>query len=355
MANHIPVIIPSYEPDENLLKTIQKLLAADQNQDLIIINDGSGSEYDTIFSQAEALLCKQNRGVVLRHTKNMGKGRALKTGFSFVLKEDPELIGCVTADSDGQHTPEDIAKVTEALRLNPNSLVLGVRDFSSDDIPWKSSFGNRLTMKVLQYVSGLKLQDTQTGLRGIPSSFMKELLNIPGERFEFETRMLLESVDRYSIIEVPIQTIYESKENHQTHFRPFKDSLIIYSILGARFFRYIFASLSSSVIDLILFSVFCAFLKQRVIGYAAVATILARIISATCNYLMNYRFVFQSHAGVISSGKYALLAVIQMSLSALLVTAGISTFPAFPEVVIKIIVDTLLFFLSYFIQRKFVF
>ena len=70
---------------------------------------------------------------------------------------------------------------------------------------------------------------------------------------------------------------------------------------------------------------------------------------------MNYRFVFQSHAGVISSGKYALLAVIQMSLSALLVTAGISIFPAFPEVVIKIIVDTLLFFLSYFIQRKFVF
>ncbi|MDD6370036.1 GtrA family protein, partial [Galactobacillus timonensis] len=98
-----------------------------------------------------------------------------------------------------------------------------------------------------------------------------------------------------------------------------------------------------------------AFLKQRVIGYAAAATILARIISATCNYLMNYRFVFQSDAGVISSGKYALLAVVQMSLSALLVTAGISVFSSSPEVVIKIIVDTLLFFLSYFIQRKFVF
>ncbi|MDD6599663.1 MAG: bifunctional glycosyltransferase family 2/GtrA family protein [Galactobacillus timonensis] len=355
MTNHIPVIIPAYEPDDNLLNTIQKLLAADQSQNLIIINDGSGPDYDVIFSQAETLLSPQGRGVVLRHAKNMGKGRALKTGFSFALKEDPELIGCVTADSDGQHTPEDIAKVAEALRMNPDSLVLGVRDFSSADIPWKSSFGNKLTMKVLQYVSGLKLQDTQTGLRGIPSAFMKELLNVPGERFEFETRMLLESVDRYSIIEVPIQTIYESKENHQTHFRPFKDSLIIYSILGARFFRYIFASLSSSVIDLILFSVFCAFLKQRVIGYAAVATILARIISATCNYLMNYRFVFQSHAGVISSGKYALLAVVQMSLSALLVTAGISVFSSSPEVVIKIIVDTLLFFLSYFIQRKFVF
>ena len=76
---------------------------------------------------------------------------------------------------------------------------------------------------------------------------MNELLEVPGERFEFETQMLIESVDRYPIIEVPIETIYDSKENHQSHFNPFRDSIKIYKILAKQFVRYLISSLSSSV------------------------------------------------------------------------------------------------------------
>ena len=127
MTNHIPVIIPSYEPDENLLKTIRGLLSANSDQSLIIINDGSGPKYDTIFSQAERLLDNQNHGVVLKHTQNMGKGRALKTGFSYALKNDDHLIGCVTADSDVSILPKILRKLRKL--------------YGNTRIPWFSGCG----------------------------------------------------------------------------------------------------------------------------------------------------------------------------------------------------------------------
>ena len=194
------------------------------------------------------------------------------------------------------------------------------------------------------------------GLRGIPRAFMKELLDVPGERFEFETRMLLESAGRYPIVEVPIQTIYDSEDNHQTHFNTFTDSVKIYRILADRFLKYAFASVSSCVIDLALFALFCHIFRGRLGGYIAVSTVLARVISAVYNYLINYRVVFRSRQKISVSGtRYFLLAVVQMGLSALLVTAGNSLLPFLPEVVVKAVVDTVLFFISYKIQQKYVF
>ena len=304
-------------------------------------------------------------GVLLRHEVNRGKGRALKTAFAWVLENCPGAAGVVTADSDGQHTVDCIRAVMGKLMETPEALVLGVRSFDGEQVPWKSAAGNKITMKILAYVSGVNVSDTQTGLRGIPRAFMKELLDVPGERFEFETQMLLATVGKIRIEEVPIRTIYDSRENHQTHFHPVRDSFRIYRILGAKFFKYIFASLSSSVIDLVLFALFCRVLRGRMqdlpgilrgVPYVAAATVLARILSATYNFAMNYRVVFRSSEKVGGSAlKYVCLAVVQMTLSAVLVTGGTMLLPFVPEVGVKAVIDTILFLLSYYVQRRYIF
>lgn len=86
------------------------------------------------------------------------------------------------------------------------------------------------------------------------------------------------------------------------------------------------------------------------------ATVYARIISALYNYVVNYKFVFQSdEKHTKSMSRYIVLAIIQMCCSALLVTFGCRIFWVLPEVIIKIVVDTILFFLSYLVQREIVF
>lgn len=349
MSKLIPIIIPSYEPDERLEPLLKSLLESELGP-VVMVDDGSGDEYKKYFDAAKSL------GVtVLVHEKNKGKGRALKTAFEYCLKNYPDMIGCVTADSDGQHTPNDIKKCMDVLSENENNLVMGCRNFTGDDIPWKSSFGNNVTKKVCKYLCGVSVSDTQTGLRAIPKKFMEELLAVKGERFEFETNMLLESKDSYEIIEVPIETIYESVENHQTHFRPIKDSIKIYRIFGVKFFKFVFSSLSSSGLDLLLFYLFCRMLQDDSKIYVVFATILARIISGTYNYLINYKLVFKSKEKWSKAfSRYVLLAVIQMSLSAACTTLVVNL-AHWPRMFGKIVVDLTLFLISFVVQREFVF
>lgn len=351
----VPVIIPSYEPDDRLIGIIRDLVEHDLTP-IVLVDDGSGDGYRKYFDEAAKIM--GDKGVLLTHEVNKGKGRALKTAFSYILDgELKDSVGAITADSDGQHTVECISNVKAALLEHPDDLILGVRKFDGADVPWKSKAGNTITIKVVSYISGLKISDTQTGLRGIPNKFMKELIDVKGERFEFETQMLLETANRYNITEVPIKTVYDSKENHTTHFDPWKDSIRIYKLFGKQFLKFIFSSLSSCVLDLLLFALFCAFLKEGAGSvYIACATILARVISATYNYIINYVVVFKSKSGkAVSAGKYVVLAIIQMSLSAALVSLSCMALPMIPEVGIKAVIDMLLFFLSYYIQRRFIF
>lgn len=351
----IPIVIPSYEPDDRLIALLEDL----ENKNMgpvIIVNDGSSEEYDPIFKKAEALITKRG-GKFISYRPNRGKGRALKTAFSYIAENMPDALGCVTADSDGQHTPECITNIINALKANPDNLILGVRKFEKKDIPWKSWFGNTVTISVFSYVAGMRVSDTQSGLRGIPFRFMKELIGCKGERFEYEMQMLLECAGRYGLTEVPIQTIYDSKESHQTHFKPIRDSLRIYKILGKKFIKFIFASLSSFVIDIILFHLLVLLLKDSFpLLYITIATVSARVLSAFYNYLINYKFVFKSRAPKTTSlAKYALLAVIQMALSAGIVSLFVHIIPGCIETLVKAVTDTILFLLSYAVQQRFVF
>ena len=214
----IPLIIPAYEPDERMI-TLLRRLAAEYEDEIVVVND---------------------------------KGRALKDAFNYCLCTWPDMRGCITADSDGQHIPEDIHRCREIMLSHGSDLVLGCRDFDGAGIPWKSTFGNKLTRQVCRLLSGLKITDTQTGLRGIPRDFMAKLVNTPGERFEFEMQMLLDTKGCCSIREFSIQTIYDSEDNHSTHFDPVKDSIRVYSVFGRQFLLFVFSSLSSAAVRVLL-------------------------------------------------------------------------------------------------------
>ena len=345
----IPVIIPSYEPDGKLPALLQEL-SDGGFENIIIVDDGSGEAYKSIFDEADSF----SSVTLLHHAVNMGKGRALKTAFDYVLCHFPDAIGAITADSDGQHSPECIRACAEALIENPGALIMGCRSFDGDDVPARSQFGNQLTRRVMKYLVGVSVSDTQTGLRGISASFMKSLLTLKGERFEFETNMLMETKKLgIQIIEVPIKTIY-IEDNRTSHFNPIKDSIRIYMTFG----KFLFSSLSSSVLDLCLFSIFCALLKGRdlhMLNYITLSTVMARLLSAAYNYMINYKLVFESRGSLIKTlSRYVLLAVCQMSLSALLVNIIYPYIGGF-ETFVKIPVDIMLFFLSYVIQREFVY
>lgn len=345
----IPIVIPSYEPDEKLCMLLGNLKNAGF-EEIVVVDDGSqGSEYQNIFAKAQEAGC-----IVLHHAVNQGKGRALKTAFNHCLFAYPDAIGCVTIDSDGQHTVKDMTACMEALVKAPDSLVLGSRNFNEAGIPPRSVFGNKITSRVMKLLTGISISDTQTGLRAIPASFMKELLFEKGERFEFETNMLLSAKDSgRSIVEVPIETIY-LEENKTSHFNPIKDSIKIYAI----FFKFILSSVSSSVVDLVLFTLFLTLLGGRSLGSISsimIATILARILSAVYNFTMNYKVVFKSHDNAGRAVvKYACLAVLIMLASGFFVE-HIYALAAIPEVIIKIPVDVLLFLVSFWAQREFVY
>ena len=342
----IGVIIPSLSPDERLVTLVEEL-AGHGFQKILVVNDGSSADYDAFFEKTA-----QTGATVLRHVVNQGKGRALKTAFNYILENWLDCMGAVTIDSDGQHAVKDIIRCCETLVEHSDCLIMGCRNFKQDNVPFKSSFGNILTSKVMKLLVGIAVSDTQTGLRAMSKDLMEKFLKVTGERFEYETNMLLcckeESI---AIKEVSIETIYY-ENNKSTHFRPFQDSVKIYGL----FFKFIAASLSSSVIDLGIFTVGTLLLKDMFSGYyIIISTVIARVISSLYNFFVNRQSVFKSDDNLTATMvKYYILAAIQMALSALGVW-GIFHLLGGNETLIKVVVDCFLFVISFQIQREWVF
>lgn len=123
-----------------------------------------------------------------------------------------------------------------------------------------------------------------------------------------------------------------------------------------RFIKFSASSLTSAGVDLLVFEVLCRLLSGKVRAYIAVATVAARILSACFNYALNHRLVFHSAEKVRTAGtKYGIVAVVKVGLSAALVTGAKSLLPSAREVVLKMIVDTALFVVSYYVQKTVVF
>ena len=237
-----------------LIEYINKLISEGFDK-LIIVNDGSAAECEPVFDQVKSI----PQCTLLVHPENRGKGRALKTAFRYFLEntEYESYYGVVTADADGQHSPKDTRAVADAIAAGgrKNNFVLGCRDFDSENVPFKSKKGNKITRAVMHLLFSKRITDTQTGLRGLNRKFIRECLKLGGERFEYEINMLIVGMRTQNIVEVPIETIYFN-QNRASSFKAVKDSVRIYSVILASFFKFLFSSLSSAIIDILLFNVF---------------------------------------------------------------------------------------------------
>lgn len=337
--NRVVVLIPAYKPDERLIELTRELIA-DNGLDVLLVDDGGQEAYRAIFDACRALGAE-----VAVHAVNMGKGRALKTGINAAMLRWPDMAGIVTADADGQHTPVDILRLIDALREHPDKLVLGSRAFTGD-VPFKSRWGNKITRFVYAMASGVKVGDTQTGLRALPASSLAEMARIDGERYEYEMNVLLKLRDMHlGVFEVPIETIYIN-DNAGSHFNPVRDAFRIYMVI----FKYLFSSAASFVIDYALY-----WLCLGTFGFSALMSYaLARLVSSQVNYNLNKHTVFGGRGGKNAMVKYYALCVAQGLLGAGLVQV-LPQFILLSPAIVKIPVDLVLFTISYFIQRDYVF
>lgn len=227
-VNRIIVTIPAYEPDLRLVTLVRRL--KDTFDNIIVVDDGSRSA-DAAFADLEL-----DRDVtILRHAQNLGKGQALKTAFAEILRRFPNAVGTVTVDADGQHLPKDVIRVAESLLAYPKQLTIGVRTFGKNT-PARSKLGNLWTLAEFKLLTGRTVHDTQTGLRGIPLTLLPRFAALPGSRYEYEIRMLVNAAIACGpVVEVPIETVYDNG-NSSSHFRPLTDTFATQRALFAAAF-----------------------------------------------------------------------------------------------------------------------
>ena len=336
------LVIPAYKPDLTLIHLLQRVKAK-SSLHIVVVNDGSPASYNSIFQEA------QKCATILCYSSNQGKGQALKNAFTYI-----DTLGqygtVVTADADGQHKVWDIFRVSKKAQENPNHLIMGARSFSGN-VPLRSAFGNKLTRFLFKQQTGVSVTDTQTGLRGFTTNMIPFMLEVEGQRYEYEMNMLLAASKEYPIIEVPIETVYIN-DNQASHFRPVRDGLMIYKDM----FKFALSSISSFSIDYIVYALALLLL-------AAVPTSLkillangvARVTSSIFNYSTNKRLVFKNKDSVVKTGTcYFGLALGLFILDTLLIRLFYAIF-GLNLLIVKIIVGALLFCLSWLVQKKIIF
>lgn len=337
----IVALIPCYKPDTHLPHVVAALAASPEIATVVVVDDGSGPDAQPTFAE----LSDRHGAVVLRHAENRGKGAALKTGFKDIVARFGERIGIVTVDADGQHATEDVIAVANALKADPDALILGARAFDGD-VPFRSAIGNKLTRRVLKLFHGIDVTDTQTGLRGFDGGFARMAAELTSNRYEFELDMLLlaKAAGR-RIVQVPIRTIY-LEGNRSSHFNVLRDSTRIYFAL----LRFSVASVTAAVIDNVVFAA-----AYAVSGSILGSQIASRGVALVINYAMLKRMVFHSSARhAVTLPRYLASVVVLSMVSYGLILASIEAFDM-PAIVAKIAVETLIFACSFLIQRFLVF
>ncbi|WP_156157595.1 glycosyltransferase family 2 protein [Demequina pelophila] len=334
------ILIPAYEPDARLIGLVATLRPA---HPVLVVDDGSGPAFAEVFDACDALGAE-----VLRHPDNRGKAAALRTGFAW-LEDHAPGHAVVCADSDGQHRPEDIARVGAELARRAavgedDAMLLGVRAFEGD-VPLRSRAGNRATTALVAAVAGTRISDTQTGLRGYPPGLLGWAREVPGERFAYELRLLLDGARRgIPIVEVPIATVYLD-HNASSHFRPLVDSLKVMAPL-----------LAFGASSLVAFAVDTAAVLALTAAGASLlaAVVVARVASAGLNFTLNRTAVFRAGGPVAPQvARYAALALAILAGSYLGVRA--LTGLGMPLLAAKIVTDATLYLVSYGVQRAAVF
>jgi len=336
------LIIPAYQPDLNLVKLV-RLVHAKSDLHIIVVDDGSDDDKKVIFDKLDGL------ATVLTHEHNQGKGQSLKTAYAYIL-ERGTYGSVVTADADGQHTIWDIFRVVNQSQEHPGALILGARAFSGQ-VPLRSAFGNKLTRFLFKQQTGVAISDTQTGLRAFTTNLLPFMLEVDGQRYEYEMNVLLAASKSFPILEVPIETVYIN-DNEGSHFRPIRDGLMIYKDM----FKFALSSLSSFIVDYLVYAFFLFVMMAVPISLRILlANGIARVTSSIFNYSTNKHLVFKNKDSVAKTGSgYFGLALGLFILDTLLIRLFYTAF-GLNLLISKIVVGFLLFLVSWVIQKKVIF
>lgn len=356
VIKELAIVLPSLDPDYKFGRVVDELVEAGF-ENIIIVDDGSDEAHQKPFEDAG----KHPQCRVLHHGINKGKGRALKTAFEYIRENLPELRGAITIDGDGQHLTKDIIRCGEVMLENGDKVVLGCRDFDQEGVPPRSVAGNKTTSRFFRLLFGIRLSDTQTGLRAIPASCLERFCGIKGERFEYETNMLLQmKEDGIGFIEQPIETVYDP-DDYSSHYNAVKDSLRIAKVMGAFIirgtaFKYVVCSAVSFLIDYLIYH---AILSARGVNHVFVVQLISTGISSLFNFNGNKYWVFGKKGSYLKDMlEYYCICVPRTLISDACASTAIKalsvTMPKF-AVLVRLIVDAILFVATYFLQKKWVF
>ena len=179
--------------------------------DVLVVDDGSG---DGTAGAARAAGAR-----VLARPMNGGKGSALRDGLAVLLKENVSHVAFV--DADGQHDPADLPDLLAAARAGAD-FVVGSRLKDTSTMPAKNYWANTIGDKVLGRMTGLPVEDGQSGYRVIAADLLRPL-NLRAERYSIENEILIKAAPRVRrFAAVPVKTIYGVR----SHYRPFRDTWV---------------------------------------------------------------------------------------------------------------------------------
>jgi O-antigen/teichoic acid export membrane protein len=210
------VLIPTFNESViiyDLVLNVKKL-----GLDVLVIDDGSSDDTRSLAEKAGAEL--------ISHSRNMGKGASLRSGFQSVVNRDYEFV--VTMDGDGQHHPDDLSTFLEFFKSGKADIIVGNRMEQTETMPYVRWLTNKLMSMLISSICKKYIPDTQCGFRLIRKNVLKDLA-ISTSNYEIESEMLIQAAKKkYRIESVNIKTIYEGQDSK---INPFVDTM--------RFFRFL--------------------------------------------------------------------------------------------------------------------
>lgn len=207
------VLIPTYNNSKTIEAVIQSTL--EYCDDIIVINDGC-TDYTS------EILKKYSQLTVITHPVNQGKGVALRNGFAKAVELGFEYA--ISIDSDGQHYPKDFILFLDKIEASPGSLIIGARNMTVENVPNKSTFGNKFSNFWFWAVTGISLPDTQSGYRLYPVQRLKKIWLFT-TKFELEIEVIVKAAWRgIPVVSVPVSVYYAPQGERVSHFVPSRDS-----------------------------------------------------------------------------------------------------------------------------------
>ena len=211
-ALHCAVVIPTYNNSGTILRVLRDV----QNYaaDVFVVDDGS--------TDATAELLRGMEGVTrLGYAKNRGKGYALRTAIAELAKRGFRYM--LAIDADGQHYADDIPSFVAAAEREPDTLFIGARCLTAENMPSKNTFANKFSNFWYRFETGHELDDTQSGFRLYPLAKLSRM-HFFTSRYEFEVEVIVRaSWSDVPVKNIPIKVYYPPQEERVSHFRPGKD------------------------------------------------------------------------------------------------------------------------------------